>query len=147
MTAEADEGRWNRRCTASQEKESATFPARLLCNWRQKTGKLSVCFRGIWLTPLSRGANLKSWPVRLVWKLAISDVTLPSYCFGSLYQPWKYIIDTESSGGPSCSLSHKHTYAHTPLASLNQTPHNLSKHVGAVSVCLMAIYCVLYASH
>lgn len=43
-------------------------------------------------------------------------------------------------------LSHVQNY-HTPLLSLDHTPHKLSKHVGAIKRSLMAIYCVLDASH
>ena len=84
--------------------------------------------------------------------LAARADTEPLHCFDSVYQPWKYyIIDTIMRGNAQVvPLSHTHAHTRTyrtPLSSLNHTPHKLSKHVGAVKVTLMAIYCVLDASH
>lgn len=100
---------------------------------------------------LSRAAYLKSrseflcerWP--LVAPAARADAQPSRGCEISYY---RHNNEKESSGGPSRSLSRTHTQTYlTPLSSLNHTPHKLSKHVGAVKVSLMAIYCVLYASH
>lgn len=58
--------------------------------------------------------------------------------------------EKEISGGLSVFLSHTATHVHAvhpPPPSLNHTPHKLSKHMGAVKLSLMAIYCVLCASH
>lgn len=116
--------------------------------------------RGIRSTLLSRRAHLKNWWVD-VWKMDISDAVAAwadresLHSFDRAHHPWKYyIIDTIMRGKvqvvlpPSRSLSNRHTKTYsTPLSFLNHTPHKLSKHVGAVKVSLMAIYCVLCTSH
>lgn len=125
MTAKADEGRWTRSCssyTGDRRKEelsplSVTFLMtedwEALCLLERRRG-------GIWLTFLSRAANLKirseylceRWPLAML--VAWAD-TEPLNCFDSVYQPWTcYIMDTimrrKAKVVPlSLSLAHKHT--------------------------------------
>lgn len=73
----------------------------------------------------------------------------PSHCWDNvchLHENNSY-NEKEISGGLSVFLSHTATHVHPPPPSLNHTPHKLSKHMGAVKLSLMAIYCVLCASH